>query len=350
MLHCDPWEFMNHLIAWDSFTASFWLALLATAKVFAVGLAGFALMRLGILGPRGLRAIGQLVALLTMPCLVIYNFAISFDPASIPGWWVFALIGLGITLFGMALGRILAWRYQNEETTMLIGFQNAGYFVLPMLAALLPHAQYVRTSLLLFILVIPFNSMLWLMGSIILLRKPGWNRSTILTPPFVATLFSLIVYGLGHHWIHQFDGSFIIQVLLGSRSAAPGTAASVGAMQQIGDLTIPLAMLVLGGSIAANVQGRIEFKRAVAATTLMKLVIMPILGYIILRFAMGQPTPENTAIYVLLMLQFCAPPGTNLTIFSQQYGYKMRLIPAVCLASYILCLITVPFFVALVLR
>lgn len=341
---------MNQLIAWDSFGPSFWLAALATAKVFAVGLAGFTLIRLRILSERGLRVIGQLVALLTMPCLVIYRFATSFDPAAIPGWWIFAVIGVAISFFGMGLGKILAWRYSNEEATMLIGFQNAGYFVLPMLAALLPNDQYVKTSLLLFVLVIPFNSMLWFFGSVLLLRKPGWNPSTIFTPPFVATLFSLIVYGLGHHWIHQFDGSFLIQVLFGSRSAAIGSAASIGAMQQIGDLTIPLAMLVLGGAIAANVQGRIEFKRAVAATTLMKLVIMPILGYVILRFAMGHPTPQNTAIYVLLMLQFCAPPGTNLTIFSQQYGYKMRLIPAVCLASYILCLATVPFFVALVLR
>jgi len=341
---------MDQLIAWESFGSSFWLALLATSKVFAVGLAGFALMRLGIMGPRGLRTLGQLVALLTLPCLVIYRFATSFDPASVPGWWFFALIGSGITLFGMALGKILAWQYKNEETTMLMGFQNAGYFVLPMLAALLPNEQYIKTSLLLFVLVIPFNSTLWFMGSILLLRKPGMNFSTILTPPFVATVFSLIVFGLGHSWIHQFDHTFLIEVLFGSRSAAVGSAASVGAMQQIGDLTIPLAMLVLGGSIAANVQGKIEMKSAVAATTLMKLIIMPLLGYIILRFAMGKPTPENTAIYVLLMLQFCAPPGTNLTIFSQQYGYKMRLIPAVCLACYILCLITVPFFVALVLR
>ncbi|MEO6907100.1 MAG: AEC family transporter [Abditibacteriaceae bacterium] len=341
---------MNQLIVWDSFGPSFWLAALATAKVFAVGFAGFLLMRFKILNERGLRSLGQLVALLTMPCLVIYSFATGFDPATIPGWWVFALIGFGITVFGMALGKILAWRYDDEEATMLIGFQNAGYFVLPMLAALLPNQEYIRTSLLLFVLVIPFNTVLWFMGSVLLLRKPGWNPSTILTPPFVATVFSLIVYGLGHHWIHQFDGSFLVQILFGSSTATIGTAASVGAMQQIGGLTIPLAMLVLGGSIAANVQGKIEFKRAVAATTIMKLVIMPLFGYVILRFVMGPPTPENTAIYVLLMLQFCAPPGTNLTIFSQQYGYKMRLIPAVCLASYILCLLTVPFFVALVLR
>jgi predicted permease len=341
---------MNPLIAWDSFDLSFWLAALATAKVFAVGLAGFALIRLRIIGPRGLRALGQLVALLTMPCLVIYRFATSFDPSAIPGWWVFALIGFAITLFGMALGKIVAWRYDNEEATMLIGIQNAVNLVLTMLAALLPNQEYVKASLLLFVLVIPFNSTLWFMGSVLLLRKPGWNPATILTPPFVATVFSLIVYGLGHQWVHQFDNSFIVQTLFGSRAAAIGSAASVGAMQQIGDLTIPLAMLVLGGSIAANVHGKIEFKRAVAATTIMKLVIMPLFGYVFLRFAMGRPTTENTAIYVLLMLQFCAPPGTNLTIFSQQYGYKMRLIPAVCLASYILCLLTVPFFVALVLR
>src|SRR5690606_38904020 len=141
------------------------LALLATAKVFAVGLAGFALMRLGIMGPRGLRTLGQLVALLTLPCLVIYLFATRFDPAAIPNWWIFAFIGFAITLFGMALGTLLTIGHGNREPVMLVGFHNAGYFVLPMLAALLPNEQYAKMSILLFILVIPFNSVLWFAGS-----------------------------------------------------------------------------------------------------------------------------------------------------------------------------------------
>ena len=52
-------------------------------------------------------------------------------------------------------------------------------------------------------------------------------------------------------------------------------------------------------------------------------------------------------LWTLLMLEFSAPPALALGVFSQQYGYRMKIIPAACLISYIFCLITVPFFVAL---
>jgi len=337
----DPIEF------WQSFG----VALIGTLKVFAMGLTGFFFVRKGWLDSAGMQVLGRLIAWLTMPCLIIYRFATQFNPEEFPGWWKFAVIGAAITIGGLLLGKIVALRHENNnEATMLVGFQNSGFFVLPMLQALLPPSEYTRASLMLFVLIIPFNASTWFCGSWLLLRKKAFNIETIFTPPFCATIFAVTFYGFFHNWVHGFNETIPLQVLFGD-TTRPG---DVGAMQLIGDLTVPLATILLGASIADALRGPVasfEGKRAALEVTLVKMVVYPAIGYGILRFVGGMPGMEywnDPTIQVLVMLQFASPPAVALSVFSNQHGYVMKFIPLACFISYIVCLVTVPFFVALV--
>lgn len=125
---------------------------------------------------------------------------------------------------------------------------------------------------------------------------------------------------------------------------------SPGAVQLIGDTTIPLATLLLGGTVAATLlQGPGGFGSYGAAieVSLVKLVAMPLLGYLVLRYCPWINPTADASLALLLMLEFAAPPGTSLVVFCQQHSYPVRLIPAACLVSYLLCMVTVPFWVAL---
>jgi hypothetical protein len=326
-----------HFIDWVAFWPSFWVALLGTAKVFAIGTAGFVLVRRGLLPQGGLQAMGNLVSFLTLPCLIFYRIATRFDPQTFPDWWKFVLIGGAITVFGLLMGKIVAQRWNSEEATMLVGFQNAGFFVLPMLESLLPAKDYGRASLILFMVIVPFNAALWTAGNYLLLGKREFNVRSWITPPFVATVSSLVIYGLFHDYARSFDATFAVKILFGD-------ANSTGAVQQIGDLTVPLATLTLGGSVAANVRGKMTHKRAALETTLMRLVVVPFLGYFAVRWWFA----GDYVVALLIMLQFASPPAIALAVFGQQNRLAMKLIPATCLLSYILCLLTVPFWVALV--
>lgn len=333
---------MSGAIEWQTFWPSFGVALVGTAKVFAIGSAGFVMVRRGWLDENALRALGVLISLLTLPCLIFYRIATRFDPAAMPDWWKYVLLGAGITVFGLVMGKLVALRHGNDdEATMLVGFQNAGFFVLPMLQALLPPRDYDRASLLLFMLIVPFNASLWTVGSWLLLHRREFHWKTLLTPPFIATVSALLLYGALHDWMHAWDGSLAVQILFGEDK--PGGA--LGAMQQIGDTTVPLATITLGGSIAVNVRGQLQNTRAVGEIVAMKLVVVPLLGYFMLLAWLGR---GDYVVWLLLMLQFASPPAIALAVFAQQHGHRMRLIPAACLLSYIFCLVTVPFFVALV--
>lgn len=281
-------------ISWASFGPAFGAALVATLKVFAIGATGYVAVRRRWIDENGLGTLGQLVALITLPCLIWYRFATKFDPQTFPDWWKYALVGTAITVFGLLLGKIVALRHgHNDEATMLVGFQNAGFFVLPMLQALLPRKDYDRGSLLLFVLIIPFNASLWMAGSWFLLKKRGFDWRALLTPPFVATVVVVAIYGLFHDALHAYDNSLVTQVLFGD-------AQSNGAVQQIGDLTVPLANLTLGGSIAASVRGRIEYKRAVVEVALMRQIVAPLAGFFLLQHFVGK---GDYVVWLLLMLQ-----------------------------------------------
>ncbi len=323
-----------------AFIAAFLTAATATAKVFAVGAIGFYATYRRWISEEGWSGMSALVAFVTLPCLIFTRFATQFDARTFPGWWKIALVGMALQIAGLALGYWIAKRHRNPETTMLLGFQNAGFFVLPMLQALLSPREFGRAAVMLFVFVIFFNSSLWIVGQRVLLGKRAlsWKR-ILLSPPLFATLISLGFFGLFHDFGHGFETSVPWQIFLGGDSP--------GALPLVGDLTVPLATLILGGAVAGTIGAKSGaqdkwFAWEIAAW---KLFFMPLCGYGLLRlFHVEDPT-----LRLLWMLECAAPPAINVAVFCQQHGYPMRLIPVTCLLTYGLCIATVPFWVALVL-
>jgi predicted permease len=337
------WAAVPFDLATPSFTAAFATAAIATAKVFAVGAVGFYAVWRKWVSSEGLSAMSQLIAYVTLPCLIFHRFAIGFDPQTFPGWWKLAIMGTALQIAGLLLGKWISRRHKNDETTMLLGYQNAGFFVLPMLQALLLPAQFDRAAVMLFVFIIFFNASLWPIGNWVLLHKREVNlKAILLSPPTFATVLALGFFGIFHDVFHHFEGSVLWQVILG------GSNSSAGTLQLIGDLTVPLATIVLGGAVAgtvakgmANVQG----KRQALELSAWKLLFFPLCGYGLLRLF----PVEDQGLRLLIMLEFAAPPAINIAVFCQQHKYAMKLTPTTCLICYALSMISVPFWVALVL-
>jgi predicted permease len=333
-----------------TFITAFSAAAIATAKVFAMGAVGFFAVWRCWVSDEGLKAISALVASITLPCLIFYRFALQFDPQEFPGWWKLTLLGAAMQVGAVIIGKIVSSRSKNHEMTLLIGYQNAGFFVLPMLQALLPSEEFGRAALMLFVFIIFFNASLWTAGSWFLLRKRELDfHSLFLRPPTVATAASLLIFGVFHDFSHQFDAHFAFQILLGKIGA---TGSAPGVLQLIGDLTVPLATLVLGGAIAQMMRGglaNVSGKRAALEIAAWKLGILPLIGYLLLRFWPNSGLENDPTLRLLLMLQFAAPPAVNIAVFCQQHNFPMRLTPTACLVCYLLCIVTVPFWVALVM-
>lgn len=325
---------------------AFALALTATAKVFLMGAAGFWLVWRGLLQNAGVSALAALVANLTLPCLIFHRFALQFDPQQFPGWPAIALAGVAFQLvqigLGWALSRRLSPQQGRDEMALLLGFQNAGFFVLPMLQGLLPPEQFNRAAILLFVFIIFFNGSLWPAGNRILLKTSAldWRR-ILLAPPTLWTLIALVVFGVFHGSTLALRDTMIWRTLIGG--PAPG------AIQLVGDTTIPLATVILGATIAQTIRaGHFNNPRFAVEIAVWKLAVWPLVGWALIHF---WPTPlfEDRVLRLLVMLEFAVPPATNIAVFCQQHNYPMKLTPAASLICYALCVVTIPFWVALVL-
>ena len=334
--------------AWSAFVAAF----AATSKVFVIAFAGFWLLHRRIIPFETLAGISAIVANLTLPALIFHRFAVQFDPQTFPLWWAMALAGVALQIFQLGLGFLASRRHSGEagrdEMWYLLGYQNAGFFVLPMLQALLPQAQFDRAAVWLFVLIMFFNASIWPVGMRILLKKRGFDASFLLKlPPTLWTILSLVIFGVFHEQSLWVRDSVAWKIFIGG-----GENGSPGAIQLLGDLTVPLATLVLGGTIAKTAQTGFKGftnKRAALEVNVWKLLILPAIGWAIIHF---WPTPmfdNDRVLRLLIMLQFAAPVAVQVSVFCAQYGYKTRLVPAASVLSYSLCVVTVPFWVALVL-
>ena len=329
--------------------AAFESALTATLKIFLMGAAGFWVVWRGLLAPTAVAGVATLVAGLALPCLIVQQFALQFDPAQFPRWWVLALAGMGMQCVQIALGWLLARRVRPErgrdEMTMLLGFQNAGFFVLPMLQGLLPAAEFSRAAIFLFVFIIFFNGTLWPAGNRVLLKTNALDwKSIVLAPPTLWTLISLVIFGLFHGQTLALRETLLWHSLIGG-----GASGAPGAVALIGNATIPLATIVLGATIAQTVRaGNVSQPRLAAEISFWKLAAWPLLGLALIKFWPG-PLFDDRVLRLLVMLEFAAPTSTTVAVFCQQHNYPMKLTPAVSLVCYALCVLTIPFWIALVL-
>ena len=329
--------------------AAFIAALTATLKVFLMAAAGFWVVWRGFLQPAGVSALATLVAKLTLPCLIFTRFAVQFDPSQFPRWWVLALAGAAFQLAQLGLGWLLSRRLKpqqgRDEMIMLLAFQNAGFFVLPMLQSLLPAAEFSRAAIFLFVFIIFFNGSLWPAGNRVLLKTSAFDwKSILLVPPTLWTIIALIVFGLFHEQTLLLRDSLLWHSFVGNaKSGAPG------ALQLVGDTTIPLATIALGAAIAQTMrEGNFANPRLAAQVAFWKLAAWPLVGLLLIKFWPG-PLFDDRVLRLIVMLEFSVPVSTAIVVFCQQHNYPMKLMPAASLACYALCVVTIPFWVALVL-
>jgi len=337
---------------------------LAVLKVAAVAFVGFLLARRGVLHETALADLSTLVIKVTVPCLIFGNAAGGFAGFSLPSA-LLAISGSGMVLGlgylgGRGIGRAARvepahWRAVVAAST----FENSAYLpiavataVLPPLAAAFPAgavsvpgmiggASVVYISLF----GILYSPLFWGLGlwwltedSDSAAKRHWWRR--LLPPPVIGLLLGY-VFGLTP--LHR---AF-------TPPHAPGHFLFL-AVTDIGSLTIPLANLILGGMLAAALQGRRLRFRDSLTVSLAKLVFVPGLTLTLLwltRHWWAAQAATALAAFVVF-LQATSPPATNLAVMTKGKGGAAtnvtgQVIPGLLLVTYSLALVTMPLWLLL---
>jgi predicted permease len=262
-----------------------------------------------------------------LPVLIFCQLVKDFSFGLYPDWWIFPLISIAITIAGLMLGSLftvfIKGHQHKAQLLSLITFQNSGYLPLPLIAALLPKEKADIMFIYLFLFLIGFNLVVWSAGKYMLtfsgLKK--FELGTLFSPPVITAISSLIFISLG---LNKFVPD-----------------AALKPLRMVGDCTLPLAMLVVGGNIAEIHLGKID-KKAIALIVLSKLIILPLLGlWLVIKFRLPQ------LMGFLVLLQLAVPPATSLSVIVRHYKKEDLLVSQGIFFGHILSIITIPVFLSL---
>ncbi|OGX45927.1 MAG: hypothetical protein A3G38_04535 [Omnitrophica WOR_2 bacterium RIFCSPLOWO2_12_FULL_51_8] len=299
----------------------------AMAQIFILGAVGYFLCKKGALGEAGLDALSRLTMNITLPAMIFCQLARDFSFTIHKDWWVFPLLSIAITALGLAVGGLFSVFIRGEQRKLqflsLVGFQNSGYLPLALFAALLPQEKLGAIFIYLFLFLLGFNLLIFSLAVYILnfSRERKVEPAGLFSPPVAAVLLSLLLVFCG---LNKALPEFIFRPL-----------------KAIGDSTLPLAMLVVGGNLA-QIQLKALDKKAIVLLTLAKLIVLPALGLLlVIRFRL----PELAAL--LLLVELAAPSATTLSIIIRHYKKEDLLVSQGIFFSHIFSIVSLSLFLGL---
>ena len=311
------------------FLEQFKITGLAMAQIFLLGGLGYILVKKNLLSHEGLDALSRLVIQIIFPALIFAQMLKNFSFNLYPNWWIFPLMSLAITVMGLIVGwgllKLSGLKTHKLEFLSLVGFQNSGYLPLAIVAAIFTGQQANDIFIFIFLFLLGFDLVAWSLGIYMLTyeKQIKFKLSSLFSPPVIANLISLVLIALGLN-------KFIPDVLFKPLS-------------MVGNSTLPLAMLVVGGNVALVQLKNID-KKVTFIFLLGKLIILPLLGIVIvLKLALPH------LLGFLIVMQLAMPSATSLSVIIRRFNRQDVLISQGVFFSHIIGLFTIPLFLSLYL-
>lgn len=309
------------------FTATASATLIAILKVFLVGLLAGALVRRGVLTDAMVTALTEATIIFFLPCLILDKTISNLSPSTFPLWWTLPLASAAMAGVGLALAALVfAGDLAGKRSMLAIAsMQNAGYLVLPVGAALYP-GQFDDFALYVSLFILGFNPILWSVGKLLATdgRGTGSSWRGLITPPLVAclTAVGLVLSGLSR-WIPQ---------------------PVLETAELIGQGAVPVATVALG-ALLGGISLELRPHLADAARVLVvKYGLLPAVTVAVLHLAdLGSRDP---LLARFLVLEAASAPAVALILQVRAYGGDEPKVGTVMLVSYLFCLVSLPFWLA----
>jgi predicted permease len=292
------------------------------AGLFALAWLGWTLVRRGSLEPAVVRAMAHLVVDLTLPALIFIGIS-SLSTATLP-WVELLLGGFGVSCLGLLLASPFVFLKNIEKKgTFLfsVAVANSSFLPLPFASALWG-AQGTQACL---IYIVGNNLFLLSVGLALLRADQGDLKKPLMTVFFLHPQILAAVAGL--LWrLGNYD--------------VPAWA--FWTLKSLGDSTIPLAMLAMGGLMAAENMKTFENKGFLLLAVALKLLGVPLLVLIGLKIL------EIKGITAaILLLQAAMPSLASAAAYASRFGGDPIWAGKASFLSSLGSLLTLPAFLAL---
>jgi len=284
--------------------------------------AGYTLRKTGILGSAHTDALPAILLHIAYPALIVGSVT-SLDIGSLASE---SLVVVGativITLLLFVLGRAVLSRYGNLDRKPLILFSmaigNIAFVALPVIRVVFGDTGVYYTMLH----SSAQDLIIWTLYYSYFVGGgtfQGLRLKKLISPSFVALLISIPLAALGLK-----PGGVIKDFL-----------------SMLGGLTVPLALLYIGGVLASHSAADWKPDRDTVLLSVGKVLIIPLAVLGVMQFV-----PAAPQIRLLLTVCFAAPVPVMSTIWAKQYGYDHRFSVTALLYSTVLFLLAAGGFIA----
>jgi len=165
-------------------------------------------------------------------------------------------------------------------------------------------------------------------------------------------IFNLLVYSVGIFMISKTEGEFqfpikkllnmplisaVLSIILYfGKIQLPEVA--IHSLDFMGNVTTPVAMLILGSTIAGMAWKELFDEWRIYVFTAFKLLVIPMIVIGILKYV----TNINPLIHGSIILLSATPVATNTTMLAIEYGGDMKLASKGIFFTTLLCMLTIP--------
>jgi len=311
----------------------FSIVLQSVLALIGIGVLGFWILRRGIIPENVIGFLSRLAIDIALPCVVFAGILLNFDPKKMPDWWQLPLWWAAFECIAFALvfaSAFVSGKSTRSEFALSLFFQNGLFFPLIVITGLFGAGSPYAVQLFIFII---FHPVLFFSSAHLFFRKKSsenknrkLNLARIVNPVLVSTALAVAVRFMG---LEAYLPRFVVTMLT-----------------MLGGMTLPLLMIILGGSLYIDFQkkGKIYFveilKFVVIKNFLFPLVFIGLL--ILVR-------PDYN-IALIILLESAVPPITGTSVFAEREGGNASIANQFILASFAVSIVSLPLMFTLLTR
>lgn len=290
--------------------------------LFAIA-AGYGANRLGYLGGETDQKISKLLLNITMPAMIV---AAVITGEELPGLsTILSILEVGMVFYLLELVFVLVvprllpgtagqkgvWKYA-------LAFPNVGFIGYPVAVALFGDGALFYAA----VLALPFNLLSFSLGPLLLVGAARFRWKQLFAPCIVASVIGL--------------------VLALTRLRPP---ALVGEMLDfVGDITVPLSLLVVGSLLAGMSPGQVFRSPKLWVLTVIRLMVLPVVLCLILRLL-----EIDSLVMGIAVTQMAMPVAINGTLLSMEYGGDTEGMAQITFLTTVASILTIPIIAVLLL-
>lgn len=289
--------------------------------LFAIVVVGYVIGKLGYLGGDFDRQLSRLVINITCPALILSSAMTGNLPDRrfiLPLLLVSVVTYAVLTAIAFVLPRYLTNRKSDEGTVgFALLFGNVGFMGYPVVDSIFGHEAVFYAA----VLNVVNTFAVFTVGTILITGRNDvegsrFQKKVLYSTPMIAAYLTILIVALG------IDG-------------IPGCVSQP--LTMIGSITVPAALLIIGSSMSQLSLRTMLGNRTVYATSLFRLVLLPVAVYFLCRIIGFSDFVVNINTIVIAM-----PVATYGTILCLKYGKDTTMMTEVTFITTLLSMLTIP--------